>query len=213
MNTAALERPAAILYTGTTATWCRGGCGKFRYPYCYVADRPYCEGCAFIARLEPIAALPKLKSASEKPAQSKRGAKHLIPSLLEDGPASTKDLAAQLGLCSDSVNLAARKLVAEGVIIAQRQRGNGARMPMYYALPGNIEKLREVVGKSLPELILQELAYGAKTKNDLHKILLNKVTEREFHFNSLEKALSRLMHDGRITKHGNLRFYQLVDGM
>lgn len=43
-----------VLYTGTTAAWCKGGCGKFRYPYCYLCDRPICATCAIALQLNPV---------------------------------------------------------------------------------------------------------------------------------------------------------------
>lgn len=209
MSTATLERPIAILYEGKTATWCRGGCGKFRYPYCYVEDRPYCEGCAFIARLEAVTAQPK----KEVVVTQKSSTKQLIPSFLKEGPLSTKDLAAHLKLCLHSVNLAANKLAAEGIIVAKRQRGNSGRMPMYYALPEHAERLKEITGESLPELILNELKHGAKTRDELHNVLRNKILVRKFHLRSLRKALTRLIHDGRVAKkrRDNLWLYQLSD--
>lgn len=43
-----------VLYEGTTAAWCKGGCGKFRYPYAYLGDRPICATCAIALQLNPV---------------------------------------------------------------------------------------------------------------------------------------------------------------
>lgn len=213
MSTATLERPIAILYTGTSATWCKGGCGKFRYPYCHVAERPYCEGCAFVARLEPMAA-PKPKEIKAEPAQpTKIGAMQLIPYLLEDKPLSSKNLAEQLGLCSDTINLAASKLIAKGLIVAGQRRGKATEMLKYYALPKHLEQLKEITGKSLAELILEELEHGAKTRVELQATLLNKATFKSFHVSSIRKTLYRLVRDGRVAKerNDNSWIYQLAN--
>ncbi len=44
----------AILCEGEKATWCKGGCGKFRYPYCTLENRPICPDCAGRLRLQVI---------------------------------------------------------------------------------------------------------------------------------------------------------------
>lgn len=43
-----------VLYTGTTFTWCKGVCGKFRRPLCHQGDRPICAICTGILQLKPI---------------------------------------------------------------------------------------------------------------------------------------------------------------
>lgn len=40
---------------GEKATWCKGGCGKFRYPYSKVEERPICADCTSRLRLQVIA--------------------------------------------------------------------------------------------------------------------------------------------------------------
>lgn len=44
----------ALLCEGEKATWCKGGCGKFRYPYCKAEDRSICADCASRLRLQII---------------------------------------------------------------------------------------------------------------------------------------------------------------
>jgi predicted transcriptional regulator len=199
MTIATLERPVAILYTGTTATWCKGGCGKFRYPYCYVGDRPYCEGCAFVSGIRAVTAPVKQKPPKKRP-KARIGTKQLIPLALSSGPASGRELAERLNVHQDTITFCAKHLVARNLICCDRRRGVGAREQLWYALPKDIEKLQEKVGKALPELILEELKAGAKTAPALQELLLNRATNRKYYPESIHKALRELVRQGVVVR-------------
>lgn len=198
---ATLERPIAILYTGTTATWCKGGCGRFRYPYCYVADRPYCEGCATIASIRAIVAPPAPEKAKPPKKQPKRriGSKQLILEALSAGPASSRQLAAKLGLHQDTITTAAKWLIDRGMICAARESGGGSRSALWYALPEDIEKLRHQIATSLPEAVLRQLV-TPKTTPELHKSLLNPATKCRYHLDSIKKALRQLIRERKVVQ-------------
>lgn len=139
--TATLERPIAILYSGKTATWCKGGCGKFRYPYCYVLDRPYCEGCALIARIEAIPALPKLKILKEKKTSKntkRRDSSNIDQEILEalaDGPCNTTTLIQKTGWSHKTILCHTLALEKDRKILSFRHvGGTGGSSARWYSL-------------------------------------------------------------------------------
>jgi len=46
------ELKTATTYSGSTAQWCKGGCGKFRYPRCLLNGQPICAECTFRLKLQ-----------------------------------------------------------------------------------------------------------------------------------------------------------------
>lgn len=147
MTFATLDHPVAILYSGNTATWCQGGCSRFRYPYCHVGDRPYCEGCALIARIKAIPALPappappKVKIAKERRPQSnrkRRDSSNIDQEILEalaDEPCNTTTLIQKTGWSHKTILRHTLALEKDRKILSFRHvGGTGGSSARWYSL-------------------------------------------------------------------------------
>ncbi|MGL5922148.1 hypothetical protein [Chroococcidiopsis sp.] len=144
----------AILYQGQFAAWCKGGCGRFRKPHCYVENSPICCMCARSMELE-LVTQPKFKrrnnvmtvgSGNSLKNREMRVADRLLKLLVQ--PQRSSDLAQTLGCNSQHLTAVARNLIEEGKIIAAREQSKNPKL--WYALPEQREQLIQLTtnGKS-----------------------------------------------------------------
>lgn len=208
---------APILYDGATAQWCRGGCGKFRYPYCFVGDSPYCLDCTKLNRLNPVKRLERLdrldkldifeskevkenrprqlKIVCDFPKPKKPTIKERIVALLQDGPQSSVGLAKTLGNHPISVSNAARLLIVEGTILSVREQ---SKTPMlWYSLPVYKDELVEKTGMRLKDAINLLINSEPHTAIELHQKLPG------YKLHSITCALHQMVVISAIVAKGN----------
>lgn len=144
----------AILYQGQFAAWCKGGCNRFRKPYCYVENSPICHVCARKMELQ-VTIKPKSKRNPQKrtigignslKAREMRVEDRLLKIL--SYPQRSSDLAQILECNSQHLTTIARNLVEEGKIIAAREQSKNPKL--WYALPHQQQELIQLTtnGKS-----------------------------------------------------------------
>lgn len=206
-----LEQPeileqSAILYTGITATWCRGGCRKFRYPYCYLGDTPYCENCAVIAQLKPISSpapqsqkpvCPPRKIRAEPRKAISPNIKDKLLKVLQNGPASSTEMTRQIGCNKASLDRRARQLTKQNLIYHGADYKN--KSCNWYSLPQDKEQLIAKLGKPTHERILEELKNGPKGSTEI---------ARNVHITSsvARKTLEKLVKKNLIVAERDSRF-------
>ena len=152
----------AILYQGQSATWCKGGCNRFRKPHCHVENSPICYMCARKMELQPINKIVAEKTLqslrlSSKPRQKRTIGSGNLPALkqtrvsdrllkiLRFQPHRSSDLAQILRCGSQYLTVVARNLVREGKIIAAREQSKNPQL--WYALPRHREQLEQATRK------------------------------------------------------------------
>lgn len=178
--------------TEVSATWCKGGCQKFRYPYSMWCDRPICLDCTLRLGLKPESRktvilessatvelprahkrTPHLSSIAIKTVSKKPKAKtHVLKvgrrflSELKNGPRSSVELASALGHTQLWITITGRKLVSSGSILMIRE--HSTRACCWYALPQHKDLLYKKSGNTDSNLIHATLkSLGPASISDL----------------------------------------------
>lgn len=193
MTVTLLEQPAIVYkYTGTLATWCKGGCGKFRYPAIFVNDKPHCERCAVAAGLTG-----DLKNSLTvgNSVFSRSQVESKVLKLLEESPTTVSRVAKQLSIVLQTAREALNALIDKRLVITKRV-GTNKNSIVWYGLAGQEEKLSCCIKsnprglRAIAEKIHDALANEPLSTKQLAK-LLNK------HPTSITDAALILIREGR----------------